>query len=648
MNGKKQALDLVHAELGHINPAFKADDPGNGLVLNTGDLNRPYGNNLFYIAQDSQGKKNGPVFTVGTNSITNNGALPSKVAEVTLPDGSEEEEERDTWGNPIEFLLSCISMSVGLGNVWRFPFVAYENGGGAFLIPYLVVLFFIGKPLYFLEMSLGQFSSYGQTKVWALAPFFKGVGYGAMVGTGCVVSFYVSLMALTCFYFFASFNSVLPWAQCDPVWAGEAACEPNSTYLTENNVSLPQLYFENEVFPQKANIDDGIGLPEWRLSLCLLLSWVIIFLTLVKGVQSSGKVAYFTAIFPYLVLFILLIRGVTLPGAWSGILYFITPQWHKIYDPNVWYAAVGQCFFSLSTGFGPIIMFSSFNPFQRDIYKDAFIISMMDTFTSLLAGFTIFAILGSLATQLDVDITVVAKSGPGLAFISYPDAISKFDWVPQLFAVLFFMMLFTLGVGSATSLAGGIITIFCDQFPSIARWKVTTVICVIGFFSGLIYVTPGGQFMLTLVDYFGANFVIYVMAIVEVAAVSWVYGLNNICKDIEFMLGIKLGFYWKFCWGFFIPVGLIVILVYSLVTATELTHNGVNYPPAAIGCGWALAAIALSLIPLWAIHAVFTRKSKTLWGKLKESFQPTEKWGPKSQKTRAQWILFKQQQNLES
>lgn len=142
--------------------------------------------------------------------------------------------------------------------------------------------------------------------------------------------------------------------------------------------------------------------------------------------------------------------------------------------------------------------------------------------------------------------------------------------------------LFTLGVGSATSLAGGIITIFCDEFPNVKRWLITSIVCVIGFGVGLIYVTPGGQFMLTLVDYFGANFVIYVMAIVEVAGVSWVYGLQNVCRDIEFMLGIKLSFYWKFCWGFFIPIGLLVILIYSLVTSAELTNNGVGFPPIAI------------------------------------------------------------------
>jgi hypothetical protein len=94
--------------------------------------------------------------------------------EISLTPAEDVGEERDQWGSQLEFLLSCIAMSVGIGNFYRFPFVAYENGGGAFLIPYLIVLFFIGKPIYFLELALGQFSSYGQVKCWALAPFFKG------------------------------------------------------------------------------------------------------------------------------------------------------------------------------------------------------------------------------------------------------------------------------------------------------------------------------------------------------------------------------------------------------------------------------------------------------------------------------------------
>lgn len=133
------------------------------------------------------------------------------------------------------------------------------------------------------------------------------------------------------------------------------------------NFNLP--LSRREVLKEKDNIDDGIGTPDWRLSLCLLASWLFIYFTIIKGVKSSGKVAYFTAIFPYIVLIILLIRGVTLPGAWEGIKYFLKPKWEKLYEPGVWYAAVSQCFFSLNTGFGSIIMFASYNPFHHNIYR---------------------------------------------------------------------------------------------------------------------------------------------------------------------------------------------------------------------------------------------------------------------------------------
>ena len=193
------------------------------------------------------------------------------------------------------------------------------------------------------------------------------------------------------------------------------------------------------------------------------------------------KVAYVTAIFPYLVLITLLVKGLTLDGALQGILFYIKPQWDKILDLNVWYAAVTQSFFSLSTGFGALITYSSYNDFRHNSYRDAWIISFADTFTSLLAGFVIFSILGSLAHELGVDVKDVVDSGPGLAFVSYPSALAKFDVVPQLFSVLFFLMLITLGLGSATGLTTGVITVFCDLYPEKNKvcWKIKNLdICI--------------------------------------------------------------------------------------------------------------------------------------------------------------------------
>lgn len=182
-------------------------------------------------------------------------------------------------------------------------------------------------------------------------------------------------------------------------------------------------------------------MPDWKLVLCLLASWGCVWIILIKGVRSSGKASYFLALFPYVGMGILLVRACTLEGAVDGILYFIKPQFDRLLDPTVsiylidgcfehticifilqvWYAAVTQCFFSLSVCFGNIIMYSSFNKFSHNVYRDSTIVSILDTFTSLIAGCTIFAILGHLAHLTgSKDIGSVVKGGAGLAFVSYP------------------------------------------------------------------------------------------------------------------------------------------------------------------------------------------------------------------------------------
>lgn len=150
-------------------------------------------------------------------------------------------------------------------------------------------------------------------------------------------------------------------------------------------------------------------------------------------------------------------------------------------------------------------MFSSFNKFRHNVYRDATIISVTDTLTSLLAGFTIFSILGHLAYIMEVDdIKVVIKGGgSSLAFVSYPDVLTRFDFAPQLFAVLFFLMLFTLGIGSASALTGAIVTIVCDEFKHLNRSVVTFVVSLLGFLLGLFYVTPQGSYILDLIDHYG-------------------------------------------------------------------------------------------------------------------------------------------------
>merc|ERR1719188_2891461 len=403
-------------------------------------------------------------------------------------------------------------------------------------------------------------------------------------------------------------------------------------------ISSAEQYFVHNVLHELPNIESGIGYPDWKLTLCLAGCYLLLFLILWKGVASSGKAAYFTALFPYVILITLLVRGVTLPGSLQGILFYITPDWEKLFVVQTWYEAVVQSFFSLSVGFGALITYSSYNQFSHNVYRDALIISIADTGTSMLAGLVIFSILGNLAHELNVEVDEVVKSGTGLAFISYPTAIGKFEWMPQLFSVLFFLMLITLGLGSVTGLASGIIAIVCDERPEWNKTKVSFGVCFFMFLAGLAYVTPGGQFILTLIDYYGGGFIIFIFTILEVLAINWIYGMRRFIRDIHFMIGHSCGLYWKFCWFFFIPVALIAILAYSILSNEEPTYSNIQMPRAAIYAGYVLTAVACCQVPYWMMQAAFMQKGDECTRKFVDSWKPSVEWGPKNAKKREEWV----------
>ncbi|XP_050710225.1 sodium-dependent nutrient amino acid transporter 1-like isoform X2 [Eriocheir sinensis] len=532
-------------------------------------------------------------------------------------------------------------MAVGVGNVWRFPFVALDNGGGAFLIPYLLVLVFIGKPLYYLEFILGQFPSAGPVEVWGICPAFRGIGYGQAIATWAVSTFYVSLMEMCVFYFFASFSATLPWVVCGS-WASSMCVDvtSNSTSYTANStsgsqggISAAEEYLVNEVLKvDPEGFRNGIGMPDWRLSLCLLLSWALVFIVQARGVRSSGRAAYFTALFPYVVLVAMLIRGVTLPGSLEGILFFLTPRWEMLLNPGVWYAAVDQALFSLTIGFGVVMTLASYNDFRNNVHLDATIISFADTFTSLLAGITTFAILGHLANEMGVEVSEVVKGGgTSLAFVSYPEALGKFTFAPQLFSAMFFLMMFTLGLGSAAAYNNVIITIISDRYPNVTKVWITLSVCVVGFLVGLLYTTPQGQYIVTLVNHYSGGVSIILLMVVELIAVMWVYGLRRLIRDIHFMLNRSTGLYWKVCWGAFNPLFLAIVFAYSQTQSQTLTYGTYVFGDIATGIGTALAAAAVAMVPIMFVKEVWIRydASKGLRHSLANTFSITSEWGPK-------------------
>lgn len=583
-------------------------------------------------------------------------------------DTGKKEYERGQWGNKMEFILSCVGLSVGLGNVWRFPYLAYAHGGASFLIAYLILQILIGKPMYMMELIMGQYSGRGPTGVWNMNPSAKGIGISMALISMIVAIYYNVIMAYTLYYFFASMQSTLPWTKCKSEWLQDGCVEQTmkkiqectgnwtfdstlprclcttnykiNAYLSDHNVTcsntsyraVADMYFNKEVIQKSAGIDpENVGKPLWKLSLLLLLSWIIVVCCLIKGVKSSGKVVYFTATFPYVILLILLFRGATLDGAIDGVLYFVVPKWEKLIDVDVWAAAAGQMFFSLSVSFGGIIMFGSYNKFKNNVYGDALFISMMDLVTSVIAGFVIFTTFGGMAKKIGVSVEDVAQSGYGLAFIAYPEALSNLP-PSQLWSILFFFMLFTLGLDSEFALLETTMTCIQDEYPKLRKYK--SYLCVgfgiVLYLCALPCVTPAGDYVVTIMDSYGADFSVLYVAVFECIAVMWVYGVKNFVRDATYMLGRppRPKYFWIFCWAVCSPVLIGALVIYRMVKykPPEITKN-VPYPVFAQGIGWALTAFVLCPVPIYFVYK-FVLTPGSFLKRLRTITSPNSEWGP--------------------
>lgn len=307
---------------------------------------------------------------------------------------------------------------------------------------------------------------------------------------------------------------------------------------------------------------ENFGGIRWQLVLCLLLAWTIAYFCVIRGVKTSGKAVYFTALFPYVVLTALLIRGATLDGAIDGIMMYITPEWSSIFSAEVWGNAASQTFYSFGIACGSLITLSSYSSYTNNCHKDALIVTAANCFTSVFAGFSIFAVLGFLALQMQVPISEVAQHGPGLAFVAYPEAVLRMP-LPQLWAVAFFLMLFTLGLGSQFAGIEAINTAILDKWPNLRNHqaKVTLCTCVVCFLLGLPMCCNGGIYIFTLMEWNTASWAILLIGLAEVAAVAWVYGCNNIIKNmVEMTINLSkvAQWYWWICWTILTPIALVV------------------------------------------------------------------------------------------
>uniref|UniRef100_A0A8C3EV23 Uncharacterized protein n=1 Tax=Corvus moneduloides TaxID=1196302 RepID=A0A8C3EV23_CORMO len=548
-------------------------------------------------------------------AVSNGEMVPTHPSMEKEKEEEEEEDqtlERGQWNNKLEYVLSVAGEIIGLGNVWRFPYLCYKNGGGAFFIPYLIFLFTCGIPVFFLETALGQYTSQGGVTAWRrICPLFEGIGYASQVIVILLNFYYIIVLAWALFYLFSSFTINLPWGSCDHEWNTENCLElqkANSTFnVTSENATSPVIEFwERRVL----KISDGIqhlGGLRWELALCLLLAWIICYFCIWKGVKSTGKVVYFTATFPYVMLIVLLIRGVSLPGASQGILFYLYPDISRLGDPQVWMDAGTQIFFSYAICLGCLTALGSYNKYHNDCYRDCVALCFLNSGTSFVAGFAIFSILGFMAQEQGVPIAEVAESGPGLAFIAYPRAVVMLPFSP-LWACFFFLMVVLLGLDSQFVCVESLVTALVDMYPTIFRKKNRreTLILLVSILSYLV-----GLVMLTEQTLFNWSPLCccpeVLLFIMSLCAGVYSPGRPLFAHGVDFL---SLFFSWSLlpCQATFL---------FSLIKYTPLTYNKKYvYPWWGDTLGWLLALSSMVCIPLWVVY-----KLSTIKGSLRERFR---------------------------
>ncbi|XP_074942255.1 sodium-dependent neutral amino acid transporter B(0)AT3-like [Phalacrocorax aristotelis] len=528
---------------------------------------------------------------------------------LSLPPQIPKEDDRPKWDNKLQYILSCIGFAVGLGNVWRFPYLCQIHGGGAFLIPYVIALLFEGIPLLHLELALGQYLRKGSIGAWnTISPYLGGVGVGSWMVSVLVSLYYNTVLTWVMWYFINSFQEPLPWSVCP---------------LNENRTGLNKECYESTAvnyfwYRKTLNITPDVtesGALQWWLILCLATCWAIVYLCTIRGIETTGKAIYVTAIFPYLVLTIFLIHGLTLPGATDGLTYLFTPNLNTLKNPRVWLDAATQIFFSLSLAFGGLIAFSSYNPPKNDCEKDAVTVAIVNSMTSLYASIPVFSVLGFKATTgywdcLDRNIVSIINefdlpeesimrqnytawisvlnsshpekiaglklkscdlqefldqsvSGTGLAFIIFTQAIILMPG-SQAWAILFFIMLFSLGLSSMFGNIEGVFTPLLELriiSKSIPKELLSGIICLICFLIALCFTLGSGSYWIDIFDSYAGSLPLLVIAFFEVIGVAYVYKIKRFSKDVKWMTGRKPNLYWQITWRFISPLLLLIVFM---------------------------------------------------------------------------------------
>lgn len=478
--------------------------------------------------------------------------------------------ENIKWDSTISFLLAMIGSAVGLGNIWRYPYMAYTNGGGAFLLPYIISILIMGIPLLFIDYGIGFKFKAGITKIFkSINKKYEYLAWYIQLIPFFIVTYYSCIVAWDLIYIPTSF--VKGWG------------------------SNPDNFFTNTILHNMGGFEGLFHISIYvLLALCCIwfICWFISHRNINSGLAKANKI-----LIPALFIMMIIIVGyaLTLPGAMIGVSSLLTPDWIAIINPDIWIAAFGQIFFSLNLGLTIVIAYASYLPDDVDIPKSALTVAFANCTFEVFTAFGIFAILGHMSQTSGVAIDQLITNGAGLAFVAFPQIFNVMGISGTIIGALFFICILFAGITSIISLIEPVGLSLIDKF-GFGRKKVITILCISAFLISIIYSTSAGSTIIELFDGFLCNFGLLLNGLLEIIIIAWIYGLDNIIEGLNKNASFfKLGTKWKVMIKYIIPIILTFLWISGMTTVIKTSDT------------FSLIVQAVLIISLIALPIILTK-----------------------------------------
>ena len=453
--------------------------------------------------------------------------------------------EKTQWNSQLSFLFAMIGAAVGLGNIWRFSYVVYSNGGGTFFIPYLIAIAILGIPFLILEYGVGySFRDSFSNILKRINPKLEFVSWTLILFVFIVLIYYMVILSWDLVYLGSSFTFS---------WGNDVAL-----YFVENVGGSSNL----------SNLSSFI-LPT---TIGAIVIWAVVWFISHRDLNDGiGKISMILIPSLFIIMIGIVLYALTLPGAGIGIQALLQPDWSKLTDINIWLAAFSQILFSLSMGQAIALTYASYLPEGSKLTDNVLLVVLANSSFEVFTAFGIFSILGFMSFSTGMPMVQLVSEGTGLIFVVFPMIFNIMGLMGHILAPLLFLAILFAGITSAVGIFEPMVS-STEEKLKWSRKRTVSLLCIVGGIFSLIFTTGISSYLVGIVDGFVNEFGILFLIAIQCIIFTWIFDVDSLMPVINENSRFKVGSLWKAIIKYVLPIFLIgmwLVGVYGLFTDVD-------------------------------------------------------------------------------